>query len=190
MDNEITRVKRFVKPGDTVEQFQKICEVQSDKAAVEITSRYDGVVQELKYKVGDIAKVGSPLVEIEIENDDESSESKVDEADVKPPVNAPVSQTSQIQASAPANESALTMATPAVRRLAKENSVDLRKVKATGPQGRILKGDVLEYISNGGKLILNASGGVKLGFLGDFRPLFGRFLTCLVNSRIQANGGL
>ena len=32
------------KEGDTIEQFQNICEVQSDKATVEITSRYDGVI--------------------------------------------------------------------------------------------------------------------------------------------------
>ena len=67
--------QRFVKPGQRVEQFTKICEVQSDKAAVEITSRYDGVVKELKYQIGQIAKVGSPLVDIDV--DEEGSEFEV-----------------------------------------------------------------------------------------------------------------
>ena len=52
--------------GDTVSQFDNICEVQSDKASVTITSRYDGVVASLKYGIEDIAQVGDPLVEIEI----------------------------------------------------------------------------------------------------------------------------
>lgn len=51
--------------GDTVSQFDSICEVQSDKASVTITSRYDGVIKRLCYKVDDIALVGNPLVEIE-----------------------------------------------------------------------------------------------------------------------------
>jgi 2-oxoisovalerate dehydrogenase E2 component (dihydrolipoyl transacylase) len=59
-------VSWYVKPGDSVNQFDAICEVQSDKATVEvrdersmkesqITSRFDGVVKTLHYKVDDTA---------------------------------------------------------------------------------------------------------------------------------------
>ena len=40
------------------------------QAAVEITSHYDGVVCKIHYEVDDIAKVGNPLVDIELEGDD------------------------------------------------------------------------------------------------------------------------
>lgn len=43
--------------GSRVEEFQKICEVQSDKAAVEITSRYAGVIKQLYYSAGDLVQV-------------------------------------------------------------------------------------------------------------------------------------
>lgn len=58
---------RYVKEGDKVSQFDSICEVQSDKASVTITSRYDGVIKKLYYEVDATALVGSPLVDIETE---------------------------------------------------------------------------------------------------------------------------
>ena len=45
-------------PPARVEQFDKLCEVQSDKASVEITSRYDGVVRTLYVEAGEMAVVG------------------------------------------------------------------------------------------------------------------------------------
>lgn len=57
---------RFVKIGDTVEQFDNLCEVQSDKASVTITSRYDGKITKLHHEIDEIALVGSPLLDFEI----------------------------------------------------------------------------------------------------------------------------
>ncbi|KAJ4836954.1 hypothetical protein Tsubulata_032315 [Turnera subulata] len=54
---ECELLKWFVKEGDVVEEFQPLCEVQSDKATIEITSRYKGKVVQVLYTPGDIVKV-------------------------------------------------------------------------------------------------------------------------------------
>ena len=62
----------FVKVGDEVAQFDNICEVQSDKASVTITSKYDGVVTKLYYAVDDLAQTGDPLIDVEVEGSSKS----------------------------------------------------------------------------------------------------------------------
>jgi 2-oxoisovalerate dehydrogenase E2 component (dihydrolipoyl transacylase) len=139
---------RFVKPGSVISQFDKICEVQSDKATVEITSRYDGVVKRLYYNVGDLAKVGQPLIEIATAGETETVETK---APPPPPPSPSPSQPTASSTPTIDNTSTFTsngvLATPAVRRIAREHHIDLRTVTGTGKQGRITKEDVLRHLS-------------------------------------------
>ncbi|KAG6157449.1 hypothetical protein E4U11_005245 [Claviceps purpurea] len=64
-------IQWYVEPGARVEEFSPLCEVQSDKASVEITSRFTGTVKKLYYDAGEMAKVGRPFVDIDIEGDAE-----------------------------------------------------------------------------------------------------------------------
>uniref|UniRef100_A0A8C2LL99 Dihydrolipoamide acetyltransferase component of pyruvate dehydrogenase complex n=1 Tax=Cricetulus griseus TaxID=10029 RepID=A0A8C2LL99_CRIGR len=80
---EVTIKEWFVKEGDTVSQFDSICEVQSDKASVTITSRYDGVIKRLYYNLDDIAYVGKPLIDIETEALKDSEEDVVETPAIK-----------------------------------------------------------------------------------------------------------
>ncbi|KAJ1332206.1 hypothetical protein BSLG_008868 [Batrachochytrium salamandrivorans] len=153
-------IQWFVKPGERVEQFTRICEVQSDKAAVDISSRFDGVITTLHYKVGDIARVGKPLVDIELDQAavpepaaPAAAAAAAAAAVPEPAVPAAsshgvqVAATTTVSTSTAEDPDVLTYATPAVRRVAKEHNVDLRLVTGTGPAGRILKGDVLAFVA-------------------------------------------
>jgi 2-oxoisovalerate dehydrogenase E2 component (dihydrolipoyl transacylase) len=54
---EVELMKWFIQKGDKVKAFDRICEVQSDKATVEITSRYDGTIITVHHAEGSIVKV-------------------------------------------------------------------------------------------------------------------------------------
>ncbi|CAO3703674.1 unnamed protein product [Rhizopus stolonifer] len=120
-------IQWFVKPGSEVNEFDKICEVQSDKASVEISSRFSGKVIKLHHDLHGIAKVGYPLVDIETEEEEEEEEIAGEEIAEEKIKEIPTQS---------------VLATPAVRRLAKENNVDLNNIKGTGKEGRILKEDI------------------------------------------------
>ena len=140
---------RFVKVGDTVQQFDNLCEVQSDKASVTITSRYDGKIVKLHHNIDDVALVGKALLDFDVEEEDGDSDSSDSESeDERTPakkVEGDVAAKSTEATDEEVNRH-ITLATPAVRRIAKENKVDLSKVTPTGKNGRVLKGDVLEYL--------------------------------------------
>mmetsp|Transcript_33305 Transcript_33305/g.88114 ORF Transcript_33305/g.88114 Transcript_33305/m.88114 type:complete len:470 (+) Transcript_33305:120-1529(+) len=148
---EVEVLQWFVSEGDSLSQFQPVLEVQSDKATVEITSRYDGVVHKIYHEVGDMVPVGASLLDIQTEGTS-SAEAAAEPAAVEPAAVEPAAAPAAAPAAVPAASAPKggIKTTPAVRKLAKENAVDLSLVVATGPQGRILKHDVLDYIANGG----------------------------------------
>lgn len=132
---EVVVKEWFVKEGDVVEQFENVCEVQSDKASVTITSRYDGKVVKLYHKVDDIALVGQPLADFDVEDDEVDSEDVTSDDEIE-----------ELEAIAHPLKTKV-LATPAVRRVAMEHKIDLSQVTPTGRGGRILKGDVLQYLN-------------------------------------------
>ena len=150
---EVELLQWFVSEGDSVHQFDNICEVQSDKATVEISSRYDGVVKNLHFTVGDMVQVGSALVDIEIaadDGDDEAAPAAVEPAaETLVPAAAAASATAAApaEAASPSAPKREILTTPAVRKIARENSLDLSTITGTGPNGRILKEDVLAVLS-------------------------------------------
>jgi len=120
---------------------------------VEITSRYTGTIKKLHYKVGEMAKVGNPIVDIETDSSSEMELSKTD-SEVISEVSSP-SPSAQVQESINmaepliSGEKAFTLATPAVRRIAREHNIDISKLKGTGKNGRVTKDDVLNYVAIG-----------------------------------------
>ncbi|KAN0055291.1 hypothetical protein ACTA71_008401 [Dictyostelium dimigraforme] len=148
----------YVKEGDHIKEFDKLCEVQSDKATVEITSRYDGIVTKICHKIGDMAKVGEPLVEITPEGS--VSEVKLNSGPASETTAAAATTLSSEQLSSSSSsldhheynitkngQKYKVLATPSVRNLAKLNSINLNNIQGTGKDGRVLKENLLDFLN-------------------------------------------
>ena len=141
-----------------VQAFDPLCEVQSDKASVEITSPFDGIVKELLVQEGEIAKVGAGLCLIEVDETipegdlpveaiSTTNESKQEEiVPIRHPHPLDPANTFQEKSVNADN----VFAAPSVRYFARKNGVDLSSlVPGTGKGGRIEKGDVEAYLTHG-----------------------------------------
>ncbi len=152
-------VRWHVKPGDQVKEDQTLVEVMTDKATVQIPSPKTGTVGKLHFKEGEIAKVGKALVDIEV---GDSAPAKAAPVAVEKSMEKPVEKAAPIVAAASANEEAEplvassgdreVLATPIVRKLAREEGVELSKITGTGPNGRITREDVLSF-AHGGQVL-------------------------------------
>jgi len=152
---EVEVLKWHVRPGSAVKEFDKLCEVQSDKAAVEITSRFAGVIKALCVEEGKMARVGQPLVEFEAEPASGPGPAAATTTEIPAPV-PPAGTSSNDAATLPVatggNDAATggngkKLASPAVRHLARQSDIDLFRVVGTGKDGRVLKEDVVKFTS-------------------------------------------
>ena len=167
-------VKWFVKPGDKIEEDDILCEVQNDKAVVEIPSPVTGTVEEVLVSEGTVAVVGDVLVRIDAPgyedlqfkghgDGEEKTEAQVQSTaeagqDVKKE-EAPMQKAEGATgagAQPAVQETAVDpdrriVAMPSVRKYARDNGVNIRQVAGSGKNGRVLKEDIDSFIAGGQK---------------------------------------
>ncbi|EAF0863276.1 2-oxo acid dehydrogenase subunit E2 [Listeria monocytogenes] len=134
----------LVKPGDTVEKYDAIAEVLTDKVTAEIPSSFSGTIKEILAEEDETLEVGEVICTIETE--EAGSSEPVAEAEQTEPKTPEKQETKQVKlAEAPASG----RFSPAVLRIAGENNIDLSTVEGTGKGGRITRKDLLQVIENG-----------------------------------------
>jgi 2-oxoisovalerate dehydrogenase E2 component (dihydrolipoyl transacylase) len=166
-----------VKPGDLVQEDQVMCEVMTEKAAVEMPAPVTGRILSIQGQPGDMVAVGSELVVFDTDATSaaagDAPAAKVPSMHATPPAPAePLTPqrraTDKLPAGKPAepsggkqqaaaasgnngsaNKSARVMVSPASRRRAVEAGLDLSTVTGTGPAGRIEPGDIDSALAAG-----------------------------------------
>lgn len=154
-----TIAKILVKVGDTVSAEQSILEVETDKAVAEIPCPTAGKITAIKVKEGQKVKAGDVILLIEAGAASKAEAPKAEEPKAKPaPAPAPAErpapklQVLERPAPAPAVASAprsggAVLASPSVRRLAREHGIDLASVPVADPSGRVTAQDIMAVIN-------------------------------------------
>ena len=163
-----------VKVGDTVEEDQPIVDMLTDKAAVEVPAPTDGKILKLHGEPGDMVPVSSPLVTLEVEGDGNAVDADVDVRPAEEPAPEPEDTPDSDDApEAPAPKQAdkpvpkavpspsrkpagrtrpagdKPLASPSVRRRAREQGIRLAYLQGTGAAGQITHADLAEHLASG-----------------------------------------
>ncbi|PKB60171.1 MAG: hypothetical protein BZY64_01785 [SAR202 cluster bacterium Ae2-Chloro-G1] len=149
--------KWLKQPGDKVERYEPLVEVVTDKVTMEVPSPVSGSLSKILAEEGETVPMGAPLAEIETS---ESARPNIQESLPQDTISTtgflisdgkPVGPTggggSDDEAAATTEAEGPPRVSPAVRRLAQENNVDISRLLGTGVNGRITRQDVLEHIA-------------------------------------------
>lgn len=155
-------IEVLVAEGDTVAEEDSLITLESDKASMDIPSPKAGVVKSLKVVVGDSVAKGSVILALEI-----VGEGAAPAASVAP---AAALESPKVPAAGSASSSVVdgeafkrVHASPSVRRVARELTVDLSALTATGPFGRVTEEDVRAFKDGSGRFANAASASVATG---------------------------
>jgi pyruvate dehydrogenase E2 component (dihydrolipoamide acetyltransferase) len=154
-----------VSPGQVVAEDQPVVEVMTDKATVTIGAPKAGTIVETRGAVGDVVNVNSVLVVFEVEHGDNGSAVASAVGDLRDDLPG-MDAVQPSAANAQRRPMDKPLATPAIRKLARELHVDLSAVEPTGPEGRVTEQDVRARAAGGDRspAVVEAS---------EARPLLG-----------------
>lgn len=143
---EATVVRWLVATGERVEQKQPLAEIETDKIVSDLESPARGILTHCSVAEGDVAAVAQTIAWI-LEDGDTVGDipSVIDPAESEPEhrLSSPPAPASPGQKGQPTS-GATSTSSPAVRRLARELCIDLSSLVGSGPDGRIVKQDVLQ----------------------------------------------
>ncbi|MBB5344844.1 2-oxo acid dehydrogenase subunit E2 [Tunturibacter empetritectus] len=148
---EGTITKWLKKVGDTVQRDEPIFEISTDKVDAEIPSPVAGILSEIKVQEGATVTINTVVAVI----GGAAGKSSAPAVSTPAPAAAASAPAASAVSSAAAGER--VRSSPLVRKIAKDNNVDLSQVPGTGASGRITKTDIVSHLEQGPKPVSAAS---------------------------------
>jgi pyruvate dehydrogenase E2 component (dihydrolipoamide acetyltransferase) len=161
---DVEVIEVLVSEGQSIEKNDPLITIESDKSSVEIPSTEKGKVVNVTVKVGDKISEGSKILEIEISKSSDAlktneiinnNEQSLPKSDVK--IEDRISQIAPSQniRTKSFNDNSLALASPKVRKFARELGVNINSIYGSERQGRVTETDIKNYISNNQKASLD-----------------------------------
>ena len=155
-----------VKPGDVVSSGDVLCEIETDKATMEVEAVEEGTIGKLLVEAGtEGVKVNAPIAVLLEEGEDESAldgfepkaagggsggDSAAEEApEPEPEAEAKDEPESAPKAASTSSSGSRVFASPLAKRMASQEGLDLSQIEGSGPKGRIVKRDVEAALESG-----------------------------------------
>ena len=165
---EGTITKWLKKAGDKIERDEPLFEISTDKVDAEIPSPSAGVLKEIKVGEGQTVPIQTVVAIIEASDGASSSAPAAAPAKseaAKPAAPPPAANSAAPAPSAPASPAPQpasgerVRSSPLVRKIARENNIDVSQIPGTGAGGRVSKSDILSAVQSGGAPAAAASSG-------------------------------
>ncbi len=159
---DATLVSWHKQAGDSVKRDENLVDIETDKVVLECPAPVDGVLKEIRIQGGATVTAGQVIAILEPGAVAATKAAAAPSASSKPPAPAMTettampARTSAATVSTPASRSDLPLS-PSVRRLVEEHQLDPGKIPGSGLDGRLTKGDVLDYINKGAEAPANAA---------------------------------
>lgn len=166
--DEGTIAEWYVEKGQLIQSGDALVKMETDKVVTDIPSPKSGRIAAIYGKIGEIIKVGAPLVEVEIEGVEgadavkEAAENKFEEVEEAAGVvgtlevagnSAFLHASTEGMPEKPASETPAQrtkiIATPVARAMAKDMGIDINTVTGTGPAGRVTTNDIKRFVESG-----------------------------------------
>ncbi len=144
---EAELVEWHVKVGDLVREDDDLAAVMTDKATVEVPSPVDGEITWLGAEIGELVAVGSEIIKIKIAGIVEQKQEE------KPETSEEISQPVKVVSEAERQQEGFVrqqkpLASPAIRKRAQDNGINLAMVAGSGPEGRIVHSDIDDWLKD------------------------------------------
>jgi pyruvate dehydrogenase E2 component (dihydrolipoamide acetyltransferase) len=161
---DVEVIEVLVSEGQSIEKNDPLITIESDKSSVEIPSTEKGKIVNVSVKVGDKISEGSKILEIEVSDSSDAAktneiinnnEQSLSKSDIK--IEERISQIAPSQniKTKSFNDNSLTLASPKVRKFARELGVSINSIYGSERQGRVTETDIKNYISNNQKASLD-----------------------------------